>query len=410
MRQGIVRIVLAAKGTATAIAVAGICLAAPAWGAESLRVGFVTSLSDSAAVLGRDSLEGFLLGIKHAGGRLGGIEVEVAPADDQARAEQATAQAERLAERERLSLLAGPVLPETLRAVARVGHAANVTVIAIGPGLPELAGEGCRPGFFSLLPSETAMAEALGRLAAGRRVMAVAPDTGEGRGLASAFLSSLGGAQLEPLLVKPGRIEFRDLLLKVKAEKPEGLAVFLKAGMGVSFLRQLSRMGLRDGLTLYLQAPMAEQPYLAALGEAALGAVSLGPWSDDLDNPVHKRMAAEFDEEYRRPLTSQAALGYEAAFLLEQAIKSLGGKVNDRAAFQAALTRAQAVSSRGGVKFAANRTALGQVFIREVGKDAKGRLVNHQKGTVNAIDRRAALCPLAPPEEPPPQPNPPKRP
>jgi branched-chain amino acid transport system substrate-binding protein len=409
-RLGLSCLVARAKGRATAFAVALICLSGQAWSAESLRVGFVTSLTDSAAAQGRDALDGFMLGIKHSGSRLGGVEVEVAPADDQARAEAATAQAERLAERERLSLLAGPVLSETLRAVVKVGQAAGAPVIAIGPGLPELSGEGCRPGFFSLLPPEESLAESLGKIAAGRRVAIVAVDNEEGRSLAAAFQAGLGGAPLAPILVRPGRIEFQDLLMRLKADKPDGLAMFLKAGMGVSFLRQLSRFGLREGMTLYLQTPMAEQPHLAALSESALGAISLGPWSDDLDNPAHKRMVAEFDEEYRRPMSSQAALGYEMALLLEQAVKSLGGKLSDRSAFLTALARVQAVSPRGVVSFAANRTAQGPVFIREVGKDAKGRLVNHQKGVAAIIDRRAALCRLAVPEEPPPQPNPPKRP
>ena len=58
-----------------AATVASFATAAPAQ--EKLKVGVMATLSGPAAVLGQHMRDGFLLGIKDLGGKLGGLETEV---------------------------------------------------------------------------------------------------------------------------------------------------------------------------------------------------------------------------------------------------------------------------------------------------------------------------------------------
>src|SRR5882672_4208468 len=64
-----------------AATVASFATAAPAQ--EKLKVGVMATLSGPAAVLGQHMRDGFLLGIKDLGGKLGGLETEVIIADDE---------------------------------------------------------------------------------------------------------------------------------------------------------------------------------------------------------------------------------------------------------------------------------------------------------------------------------------
>src|SRR5205809_7524983 len=50
---------------------------------EKLKIGFIATLSGPPAVLGTQLKNGFLMGIKDLGGKLGGREVEVIVQDDE---------------------------------------------------------------------------------------------------------------------------------------------------------------------------------------------------------------------------------------------------------------------------------------------------------------------------------------
>ncbi len=65
-----------------ALAVAAAFAAAPAFAAESVKIGFVTTLTTPAGVIGRDMVDAVNLAIEHIGGKMGGLEVELIVEDD----------------------------------------------------------------------------------------------------------------------------------------------------------------------------------------------------------------------------------------------------------------------------------------------------------------------------------------
>ena len=91
-------------GTGLAAAASATVLPARAQ-AGGLRIGLLTTLSGPSAGLGRDTVDGFNLGIKHAGGRLGGLATEVISADDQLKPDVGKATAERMVQRDRVDIM-----------------------------------------------------------------------------------------------------------------------------------------------------------------------------------------------------------------------------------------------------------------------------------------------------------------
>ena len=77
----------------TALAALSI-VAAPAAAQQKVKIGIITTQSGPGAVLGREIVDGFNLGIKHSGGRLGGAEAEVIVGDEQFKPEVGKALAE----------------------------------------------------------------------------------------------------------------------------------------------------------------------------------------------------------------------------------------------------------------------------------------------------------------------------
>ncbi|MEO8080139.1 MAG: ABC transporter substrate-binding protein, partial [Caldimonas sp.] len=70
---------LALGGSALALAAAPLLAGA----ADSVKIGFVSTLSGPSAAIGVDIRDGFQLAVKLNGGKLGGLPAEVIVSDDQ---------------------------------------------------------------------------------------------------------------------------------------------------------------------------------------------------------------------------------------------------------------------------------------------------------------------------------------
>ncbi len=384
--------------------------AADAYAAEPIRIGFVTSLTGNVAHRADDFTEGFKLGLKNLGGRLGGLEVDLTLADDQSMAENAVIAAKRLIERERVHVISGSVTPETTQAVGNAIKGEGPIFISPAFGPVDLAGAGCRMGFFSLVPSDEGFAEALSNgfnAEAVRPLAALGPRQAEAsRQVATLFISFQPDVALHE--AEPGQLAFDATLSALRSAKSRGIVVFQGGGAGVGFLRQLHRWNMKDGKTVFAAWPLLEPAHFSALGEAGLGVRSISPWADDPDNPVNKKFVADFEDEHRRQPSSFAALGYDLALLLDQAIRQQGGRVGDRTQLARAIAAVQVPGTRGLLRFYNNHFAATPLFLREGSRDPKGRLVAGRKATLAVLpDRHSQACPISAPE--PPAPEPPKK-
>ncbi|MGL1278536.1 ABC transporter substrate-binding protein, partial [Vibrio parahaemolyticus] len=79
---------------------------------------------------------------------------------------------------------------------------------------------------------------------------------------------------------------------------------------------------------------------LEAVGSAGLGIRLSSHWNTDFDNASNKQFVDAFQKKYNRVPTFYAGQGYDTALLIASALKATGGKVEDAAAFRAALRKA----------------------------------------------------------------------
>src|SRR5689334_23374021 len=82
---------------------------APAQAQEKLKIGFIATLSGPPAVIGQQLRNGFLLGVKAHGGKLGGREADVIVADDELKPDVAVAKVKGFVERDKVDFVVGPV-------------------------------------------------------------------------------------------------------------------------------------------------------------------------------------------------------------------------------------------------------------------------------------------------------------
>jgi branched-chain amino acid transport system substrate-binding protein len=119
-------------------------------------------------------------------------------------------------------------------------------------------------------------------------------------------------------------------------------------------------------------------------------------WAHDLDNAANKRFVAEFQKAYGRLPTVYASQGYDAAQLIDSAVREVKGKLDDKEAVRKALKAANFKSVRGEFRFNVNGVPIQSYYLRQVIKEPSGRITNKLQGTVLTAhtDAYASACKL----------------
>lgn len=117
-------------------------------------------------------------------------------------------------------------------------------------------------------------------------------------------------------------------------------------------------------------------------------------WAHDMENPENKRFVADFQKEYGRLPSLYASQGYDAALMMDGAVRDVKGKVEDKAALQKALEAKRFKSVRGDFKFNTNHYPVQNYYLRVIGKDMQGRVTNKTMGTIftNHADAYVSQC------------------
>lgn len=374
-------------------------LGAPALAADEIRIGFLTTLSGPGGALGTDVRDGFKLALTHTGDKFGGLPVALSVMDDQQNPQTGRQNVERFLKRDKVDLITGvvfsnvllPVLPEILK---------NGTVyLSTNTGPRDYAGEKCDPNFFALAWQNEDIPAAMGKFATEKgykRVAMIAPNYPGGRESLDGFKRLYKGEIVEEIFTKLGQLDYAAELATIRVAKPDAVFFFLPGGMGVNFIKQFDGAGLGRQMALLAPGFSADEDTIKAVGESIVGLYNASQWAADLDNAPNQRFVADFVETYGRIPTMYAAQAYDAAMLIDSAVAKVGGRIEDAAAFRSALKAAEFSSIRGKFRFNTNQYPIQNLYMREVYKDASGKVSNRTVGTVleDHADPFAAECPM----------------
>ena len=373
------------KTKVLAMASAVVLAAGAAQAADEVRVGMITTLSGGGSGLGIDIRDGFMLGLEHVGGKLGGLDTVVTEGDDQRKPDVAKQLAERMIEREEVDIITGTVWSNL--ALALMPTMARNEVIYLSPnaGPSVLAGAQCNEFFFNVAWQNDNNHEAMGQYVQDQgfqNVYILAPNYPAGRDALTGFKRYYTGNIAGEVYTELGQLDYAAELAQLRAASPDAVFFFLPGGMGINFVKQYDQAGLKGDVPLFGPAFSFSQDILAAVGDAALGVMNTAQWSPDLDNAANQRFVADFQAAYGRIPSLYASQGYDAALLIDAAVKAVDGNIEDGEAFRAALTAANFESVRGSFQFNRNNFPVQDFYLRQVTKDDQGRLTNTLIGTV----------------------------
>jgi len=340
-----------------------------------IKIGYINSFSGPIALLGQDMYDAFMLKVEQNGGKLGGVPIEVIKQDDQLKPEVATQIAEKLIDKDKVSIITGVAASNVMMAIYKPIVEKQVFLIGANAGPSPIAGPLCSPYFFAASWQNDSWAEAAGKYANDKgykRMVLVASNYQAGKDGINGFKKFYKGTivdEIYPGLTQP---DFSAEISQIAADSPDAVFAFVPAG-GVNFIRQYQQAGLLKKLPL-LTVGMVDGTTLPTLKEAALGIQATHFWAPDTDTPTSKQFVEAFEKKYNRIPSNFAAQGYDSALLLDAAIQRVKGDITDKKAFMAALKQGLEHSVRGALKFNNNNFPINNWYTFEVAKDAKGRV------------------------------------
>jgi branched-chain amino acid transport system substrate-binding protein len=368
----------------------------PALAQDKIKVGVIVTLSGPAAGLGQQARDGFALAVKDLGGKMSGKDVEVTVVDDELKPDAAVTKVKGLLERDKVDFVVGPIFSNILLAIHKPVIDNKTFLISPNAGPSSYAGKECSRFFYVTSYQNDQVHEILGKVAQDRgykRVYLLVPNYQAGRDSAAGFKLDYKGEIVEESYMPLGSLDFQPELSKIASLKPDAVFTFMPGGMGVNLVKQYRQAGLADNIPV-LSAFTVDESTLPAQQGAAVGMFGGANWAPNLDNPQNKKFVASYEAAYSGVPGTYAMQAYDAALLIDSAVKAVKGDLSNKDAVAAALKAADFTSLRGDFKFSANGYPIQDFYLTKVAKRPDGKYQTEivQKVFENYADRYAKDC------------------
>ena len=369
------------KKTALALAAAATLLASPSFGADKVKIGFVTTVTTPAGVIGRDMVDAVNLAMQDIGGKMGGLEVELIIEDDGFKPEIGKQKTDKLVKQDDVHFVAGFIWSHVLLASRKSALDGGKFLISSNAGPSQIAGKLCHENFFSTSWQNDQTPMAMGEVLNQRGVKSLyvmAPNYAAGKNMVSGVERTFKGEILGKDMTKWGKdaqLDFSAELAKAKASGADGIFVFYPGKAGGAFIKQYQQAGLQDEIALYtvFTVDSIALPNLQKAGmSGVLGSLNTQFWGPDLDTPQNKQFVSGFKKAYGRYPSFYAAQSYDTIFLIKSAVEAVGGNMDDMDGMRAAMKKADFPSVRGPFRYGNNHFPIQNFYLRQVVEDADG--------------------------------------
>lgn len=385
---------------AVAIFAAGT-MPAHADGHGKIKIGFVTTLSTPAAVIGNDMRDAVNLAVEQLGGKAGDHGFEVVFGDDEFNPQKGKQATERLVKQDKVDIVAGFIWSHVLLASSKTVLDAGKILISANAGPSPLAGKNCHKNFFNISwqndQTPMAMGEVLNQKGV-KSLYVMAPNYAAGKNMVAGVERTFKGEIVGKDMTKwPDQIDWSAEFTKAKAANPDGVFIFYPGKHGGAFMKQYAESGLGGKVPLYTVFTVDSislPKFQGAKMDAVMGSTMTQFWAPDLDNAANKTFVDAFKAKYNRYPSFYAAQSYDSINYIASAIKAVGGDMKNTDGLRAALEKADFGSVRGDFKMGPNHFPIQNFYSREVVKDADGVWTTSVRDVVlaNHQDVYAAEC------------------
>ena len=359
---------------------------------EPLRLGFLTVRTGALAAGGRQMEEGIQLFLKERNNMLAGRKVELFIADTGGNPAGAKTKTQELVEHNKVHVIIGPLA--TFEALAIDDYIRESKVPLITPtsaAQNDLAQQKKNDYVLHAVGTAAQPMHVLGDYAAKKlgykRVATIADDFTYGHEGEAGFQHAYedgGGKVVQKLWSPLNAVEYGTYVGQIKPNVDAIYAGF--AGInGLRFLKQLNEYGLKSKVAVLGNPTCVDEGVLKNMGDEALGVYSASWYASTIDSPDNKRFVQAMLDEYKVVPGFYTAGTYTAGLFLEDALKAINGKFEDKASFVRALHDVRlARGPIGPIRVDEYGKPILNIYIRKVERK-DGALVNTVVETVTDV-------------------------
>jgi len=381
-------------------AVAGALLAAASIGTQAkssgpIKVGLMLPYSGTYAALGNAIENGFKLYVQEQGGKLGGREVQYFKVDDESEPAKATDNVNKLIKRDNVDVLVGTVHSGVALAMAKAAKDNNTLLVIPNAGADAITGPMCGPNIVRSSFSNWQPGYAMGVVAGQKgvkRAMTITWAYAAGTESTKGFTEGLeknGGKVTKDLTLPFPNVEFQALLTEIAAQKPDAVYAFFAGGGAVKFVKDYAAAGLNKTIPLYGPGFLTDGT-LEAQGAAAQNMLTTLHYADNLDTAKNNSFRKAYAIAYKAQPDVYAVQGYDAAQILANGLKAVGGDLSKRDQLTAAMRKTPVDSPRGKFTISNAGNPVQDIYLREV----KGNNNEFRSVAVKALADPARGCKL----------------
>ena len=363
------------------LASAGLMFMGSAAAAEKVKIGFVTTITTPAGVIGRDMVDAVNLAMEDIGGKMAGRDVELIIEDDGFKPAIGKQKTDKLVKQDKVQFVTGFIWSHVLLASQKSALGAGKFLISSNAGPSQMAGKLCHKNFFSTSwqndQTPMAMGEVLNLNNVGS-LYVMAPNYAAGKNMVAGVTRTFKGKIVGKDLTKWGKdaqLDFSAELAKAKASGAEGIFVFYPGKAGGAFIKQYAQAGLQGKIPLYsvftvdsIALPKLQKANMSGV----MGSVMTQFWAPDLDTPQNKKFVSGFKKKYGRYPSFYAAQSYDTIFLIKSAVEAVKGDLSNIDGMRAAMKTANFPSVRGKFSYGNNHFPIQNFYSRKVVKDSEG--------------------------------------
>ena len=340
-------------------------------GADAIAVGHVASMTGDTATFGRSADEGMRMAIDelNAAGGVLGKKLDLLTEDDRSVTEEARTAAQKLIQRDHVVALLGEVASSRSLAAAPEAQRAKVPMISPGSTNPKVTEVGdyvFRACFIDPFQGAVMARFALNELHAKRLAILFDFKQDYSVGLADFFRDTVkknGGEIVADERYTSGDIEFRAQLTTIRAANPDAIFVpgyYTELGL---IAKQARELGIN--VPLLGGDGWDSEKTLEIGGDAVEGYYFSTHYAADSDDPHVQEFVRRFQTRYGATPDAMAALGYDTAGILADALKRAGSTDGEKLRDAIAATQGFA-GVTGKISIDANRNARKDAVVLQI--------------------------------------------
>ncbi|NLY90126.1 MAG: ABC transporter substrate-binding protein [Firmicutes bacterium] len=352
---------------------------------DTLKIGTIMSTSGPVSHFGTQCRDAMLLAIDEFNARGGvlGKQVELIAEDDEKNPEKTMNALIKLITKDKVKVVLGGLTSDCTLAITKEAQQRGIllfTPTSTNDSVTDAGDLIFRACFKDSFQGQVMAQFAIENLGAKKAAILYDMNNDYSTGLMKSFeetFTAFGGTVVASESYAGGDKDFNAQITKIKAGDPDVL--FLPDYYNTISL--ITKQVRNQGLDVIMLGPDGWDELVGQAGEEAVGGYYCNHYSPDADDPDVVEFVRKYRERYGVTPNALAALGYDATYIVLEAIERAG--TDDPQKLKAALMETDKKYVTGHITFDANRNPVKSTTILKVVKGADGKLTTEYVGMVN---------------------------